>query len=139
MSLGKATDEDVIARVRECYEAGETVSGGGVTPETVAEPLPITAKQAAKRLAKLADEGDLERDYGIEGDWNHRIGFAPVADDEPEETRRLIADGGHEPCRNPECNNPVDPDAATDHCSLPCVVAHMHGLVDGELVTEGGQ
>ncbi len=93
MGTIKATNEELIDRVEECYAAGETVDAGGVVPETVAEALPITSSQAAKRLAKLANEGELERDYGLDGRFNHRIGFAPVSEDEPEEPR-LIADGG---------------------------------------------
>ncbi len=93
MAYSKATDEEIIDRVNECYAAGETIDGGGVLPETVASTLPIRPKTAAKRLADLADAGEIKRDYGLDGRFNHRTGFAPADDDETEEPR-LIADGG---------------------------------------------
>jgi len=91
--IPKATDEEVIARVRECYENGETLGGGGVTPETVAEDFVLSAARLDDRLREIADDGGLERDYGFSDKMRKRVGYRP-AEDEPEETRRLIADGG---------------------------------------------
>jgi len=90
----KATEQELLELVAERYDAGDTLNGGGVDPETIADDLPITPKQVARRLGKLADAGKLERDYGFGEGWNHRTGFAPVDNTEADEPRRLIADGG---------------------------------------------
>ncbi|SDL10234.1 hypothetical protein [Natronorubrum texcoconense] len=75
----KVTDAELLERVTECYENDQTVGGGGVLPETVAADLPIVESTARNRCKKLADEGDLERDWGFES-RTQRLGYRPARD-----------------------------------------------------------
>ena len=75
----KVTDEELLERVRECYDAGETLAGGGVARETVAEELPIVTETAEDRLRGLAEDGLLERDWGFDENGK-RLGYRPAQD-----------------------------------------------------------
>lgn len=57
----QVTDEQLIARVEACHDAGDTLGSGAVAPETVAADLPISTSTAADYLRRLAKRGDLER------------------------------------------------------------------------------
>jgi len=115
MGVMKATDEEIIERVRECYDAGETIDGGGVTAETAAAELPIKPSSVTARCQQLVETGRLERDYGFDKQWTHRIGYRVADDadaDAESDENHLIADGGttayccdHEACPREDCNS----------------------------------
>ncbi|APX98731.1 helix-turn-helix domain-containing protein [Natronorubrum daqingense] len=87
----KVTDSRILERVRECYANDETLPAGGVTAATVAEELPIVAMTTKRRLRALAEQGDLERDWGLTP-HGKQLAYAPVENTETDQ--RLVADGG---------------------------------------------
>lgn len=88
----KVSDAELRERVRECYANGDTLAAGGVTAEVVAADLPIVPETAKGRLRDLADEGDLERDWGFEDAGQQRLGYRPATAEE----KRLVTDGGRD-------------------------------------------
>ncbi len=126
-----ATDEEILARVRECVENGNTLGGGGVTAEQAADDLPIKARTVERRFYRLAKQGRLERDLGFDADMKQRTGYRPT--DDP----RVMADGSGQ-CANPDCETSIDPGAASRYCSMACELADRHGLEGREIRADGG-
>ncbi|WP_176548354.1 hypothetical protein [Natrinema sp. CBA1119] len=87
----QVTNEELIARVAECQENGNTLGGGAVAPEAVAAGLPISASTAAEYLRRLAKRDKIEPTWGFD-DGKQRRGYRPLETEE--EPKRVMADGG---------------------------------------------
>ena len=87
------TDTQLLETLARLYDDGENLDGGGVTAARMADDLPVATSTARDRLSRLVDQGRAEVDWGFEDGLPKRA-FAPATEDEPEETRRLLTDGG---------------------------------------------
>jgi len=91
-------DEDILAAVRECWEAGERDAlEGGVPVATIADRVGMAPGTARTRLSDLYQRGAVERCWGIDPENPRdqpRLGYAPAdavddgADDLPGDTSR---------------------------------------------------
>lgn len=94
----RITDEEIIAAVRECWDAGERDAlEGGVPPRVVAKRAGMSPSTARSRLSELYQRGAVERCWGIDPENPRdqpRLGYAPVeaiddgADDIPGDNLR---------------------------------------------------
>ncbi|ELY68871.1 hypothetical protein [Natrinema versiforme] len=75
---GKAVDHDALMEtVADLAARGETLLGGGVSLDTIAEHSEFERSTLAKHCRKLADRGDLERRWGV-GENGPQAAYLPA-------------------------------------------------------------
>lgn len=89
------SDEEILEAIDRLIEADETIGGGGVAYQQLVDEVGLSERTLQRRLNKLADSGTLEKEWGFDNNRPKRA-YVPAerADDESEETQRLMTDGG---------------------------------------------
>jgi len=75
---GKTVDHDeLVTTIADLAAVGETLPGGGVALDTIADHSEFARSTLEKHCRRLADDGDLERLWGI-GDNGPQWTYLPA-------------------------------------------------------------